>query len=59
MFVFYIKSPVVYEMKIHKNINCVAFSLIIWFRIISFYMKLILYTFKIWGLCQFFGLNTI
>ena len=59
IFVFLINSPVVCEVKIHKNINCMAFTLEPWLRIISSVMKLILYTFKMGNMSSLFGLNTI
>ena len=37
-------------MKIFKNIICAAFALVTWFRIASFVVELILYTFGMGGM---------
>ena len=60
IFVFYINSPVLCEVRIHKKkkkIDCVAFTLVPWLRIISFVMKLILYTFKKGNMSIFFRIE--
>ena len=54
IFVFLINSPVVCDVKIFKNINCAAFALVTWFRIASFVVELILYTFGMGGMSVFF-----
>ena len=47
-------SPVVCAVKIFKNINCTDFALVTWFRIASFVVELILYTFGMGGVSGFF-----